>query len=81
MNYVPLNACLWQRIEFFIFLNLLGKTRKKNRECFEAIRTVLITGIQWCNLPSGYGFLPKSTVHYRFQRWVAEGFLTDCSSG
>jgi len=75
MKYVPLNDSLWQRIEFYIFPNLLGKPRKKNRECFEAIRYVLITGIQWCNLPSGYGFPPKSTVHDRFQRWVADGFF------
>jgi transposase len=75
MKYVPLNDTLWQRIEFYIFPNLLGKPRKKNRECFEAIRYVLITGIQWCNLPSGYGFPPKSTVHDRFQRWVADGFF------
>jgi transposase len=75
MKYVPLNNSLGERIEFYIFPNLLGKPRKKNRECFETIRTVLITGIQWCNIPNLPKFLPKFTVHDRFQRWVADGFF------
>ena len=50
-----------------------GRRATRNKECFEAILYVLRTGCQWCELPSDYP--PKSTVHYRFQRWIEEGIF------
>ncbi|MDH4379267.1 MAG: transposase, partial [Vampirovibrionales bacterium] len=55
--------------------NDLGRPRTRDRECFETIRYVLITGIQWCNIPDLPGFVPKSTAHRRFQHWVNDGFF------
>jgi len=75
MKYKPLKDSLWQRIEFFIFQNDLGRPRTRDRECFETIRYVLITGIQWCNIPVLPEFVPKSTAHRRFQHWVNDGFF------
>ena len=74
-KYEPLTDPQWERIEFFIFENQRGKPRTRNRERFEAIRYVLMTGVQWANLSLVPGFPPKSTVHDRFQNWVKEGFF------
>ena len=74
-KYEPLTDEQWARISFFIFENDRGKPRTRNRECFEAIRYVLMTGTQWANLSLVPGFPPKSTVHDRFQNWVNEGFF------
>lgn len=74
-KYEPLTDVQWERIAFFIFENDRGKPRTRNRECFEAIRYVLMTGVQWANLSLVPGFPPKSTVHDRFQNWVNDGFF------
>ena len=74
-KYEPLTDTQWERIAFFIFENDFGRKRTRNRECFETIRYVLITGTQWCNIPPLPGLVPKSTAHRRFQHWVNDGFF------
>ena len=48
-----------------------GRPPHKNRECFEGILFVLITGCRWKDLPSH--FPSKSVCHARFKLWVEQG--------
>jgi transposase len=54
----------WAFIKNFIPEQHMGRPRKREKECFEAILYVLKTGCQWGMLPSCYP--PKSTVHDHF---------------
>jgi putative transposase len=50
-----------------------GRPRMEDRKAFEAIMSVLRTGIQWNALPRELG--ASSTVPDRFQEWEAKGFF------
>ena len=50
-----------------------GRPRLDDRRAFEAIVSVLRTGIQWNALPRELG--ASSTVHDRFQEWEQAGFF------
>jgi putative transposase len=49
-----------------------GRPPAPDRDCLEAILYVLRTGCQWKALDATR-FVPASTAHDRFQRWVKEG--------
>jgi transposase len=49
-----------------------GRPPASDRACMEAILFVLRTGCQWKALDATR-FVPGSTAHDRFQRWVKEG--------
>jgi transposase len=44
-----------------------------NRQCFDALLFLLVSGLNWCDLPKT--FPSKSVVHQRFQRWAKGGVL------
>jgi len=72
MVYRRLTDQEWGQIEIVFPEQERGKPRKhSDRECLDALRYVLETGIQWCNLPSE--FPPKSTVHDRLLCWKRQG--------
>ena len=50
-----------------------GRPPRLNRDCFEGILFVLITGARWKDLPDQYP--SKSVCHQRFQQWVEEGLF------
>jgi len=50
-----------------------GRSRVCNGQIFYALYYVLVTGMQWKALPRSLG--AASTVHDRFQEWVAAGVL------
>src|SRR3954469_21585828 len=49
-----------------------GKPRTPDRQCADAIFSVLRTGCQWAALDAT-DLCPHSTAHDRFQQWVAAG--------
>ena len=51
-----------------------GRPPRRNRDCFEGILFVLVTGCRWKDLPNQ--FPSKSVCHARFQRWVEQGLFT-----
>jgi len=64
-------ASLWERLKKRLPKpEGRGRRPAKNNECFEGLIYILRTGCQWGDLPREYP--PKSTVHYRFQKWVKE---------
>ena len=48
-----------------------GRPWMDTRRALDGVLYALRTGCQWRALPREYG--PASTVHDRFQRWVADG--------
>jgi len=50
-----------------------GRPSRLNRDCFEGILFVLITGSRWKDLPDHYP--SKSVCHQRFQKWAEEGLF------
>lgn len=50
-----------------------GRPRCPNRECFQGILYVLLTGCRWKDLPKR--FPSKSVCHSRFMLWVAQGLF------
>jgi transposase len=73
MPWKPLTDLQWAVIEPLIPKQKRGRPRSRDREILDAILFVLWTGIRWEELAPG--FPPKSTVHDRFQVWLAEGFF------
>lgn len=72
MVYRRLTDEEWEEIEIVFPEQTRGKPRThSDRECLDALRYVLETGIQWCNLP--VEFPPKSTVHDRLMCWKRQG--------
>ena len=51
-----------------------GRPRAADRDLFEGILWVLVTGSRWNELPEIYP--AKSSCHRRFQNWVNDGSLT-----
>jgi len=50
-----------------------GRPPCSNRDCFEGILFVLITGSRWKDLPTHYP--SKSVCHDRFKQWTKEGLF------
>ena len=50
-----------------------GRPSRKNRDCFEGILFVLLTGCRWKDLPTH--FPSKSVCHQRFKLWVERGLF------
>lgn len=50
-----------------------GRPPRANRDCFEGILYVLITGVRWKDLPKC--FPSKSVCHQRFTLWVEQGLF------
>ena len=50
-----------------------GRPPCSNRDCFEGILFVLITGIRWKDLPNYYP--SKSVCHERFKQWSDAGLF------
>jgi transposase len=50
-----------------------GRPWSDTRRALDGVLHVLRTGCQWRALPREFG--PATTVHDRFQRWVADGAL------
>lgn len=50
-----------------------GRPSCRNRNCFEGILFVLISGSRWKDLPNH--FPSKSVCHQRFQQWVEDGLF------
>jgi putative transposase len=50
-----------------------GRPRADERRLFNGLMWLARTGSQWNALPACFG--PKSTVHARFQEWIAHGKL------
>jgi len=74
MTYQRLTDEEWDLIEIIFPEQLRGKPRQhSDRECLDALRYVLETGIQWSNLPAE--FPPKSTVHDRLFCWKRQGLF------
>jgi transposase len=48
-----------------------GRPRRDDRVLVNGLIWLARTGAQWAALPTRYG--PKSTLHARFQEWVARG--------
>ena len=48
-----------------------GRPRASDRELFEGIMYIAVTGSQWSELPEQYP--AKSSCHRRFQEWVNDG--------
>ena len=48
-----------------------GRPRRDDRALFDGLIWIARSGGQWAALPREFG--PKSTVHGRFQEWVAHG--------
>ena len=48
-----------------------GRPRHDDRPIFDGLIWIARNGGQWATLPREFG--PKSTVHDRFQEWVAHG--------
>jgi len=48
-----------------------GRPRADDRRIFNGLIWLARTGSQWSTLPACFG--PKSTVHARFQEWIAHG--------
>lgn len=48
-----------------------GRPRRDDRMLVNGLIWLARTGAQWAALPARYG--PKSTLHARFQEWVARG--------
>ena len=48
-----------------------GRPRRDDRVLVNGLIWMARTGAQWAALPARYG--PKSTLHTRFQEWVASG--------
>ncbi len=48
-----------------------GRPRNADRPLFDGLIWIARSGGQWAALPREFG--PKSTVHDRFQEWVAHG--------
>jgi transposase len=73
--YKRLTDAQWEYIEIVFPEQLRGKPRThSDRECLDALRYLLETGCQWCNLPEG--FPPKSTVHDRLILWKRQKIFT-----
>jgi putative transposase len=51
-----------------------GRPRADDRAIFSAVFYILRTGVQWRALPRIFG-VASTTVHARFQEWVADGFF------
>ncbi len=66
---------LWLRIQAILPIHPPqprgGRPFRDDRQCFEGIYYLTVTGIQWGALPRCFG--PKSTVHDRFELWVNAG--------
>jgi len=74
MGYRALTDTEWAEIEWLLpEQKRLGRNRQHDREVFNAIQYVLITGCRWEELPAT--FPPKSTVHRRFHEWQQDGFF------
>jgi putative transposase len=70
-DFLP-TAALWACVEPLLpAAQRLGRPRVCDRQMFFAIFYVLRAGLQWKALPRCLG--ASSTVHDRFQRWVAAG--------
>ena len=72
-----ISDALWERIKFLLPPPLphpLGCHRHavESRKAMDAIFFILRTGAQWKSL-SAYGFIPGSTAHGWFQRWLDAG--------
>jgi transposase len=76
MEYRPLTDEEWEDIVWLLPVQEIGRPRSRDREVFNAILYVLITGCRWSELPRT--FPPKSTVHDRFIRWTESGFFERC---
>ena len=50
-----------------------GRPPHSNRDCFEGILFVLISGCRWKDLPSH--FPSKSVCHQRFKLWTEQGLF------
>jgi hypothetical protein len=50
-----------------------GRPWSPARPCFEALLWLLRSGARWADLPDDYP--PRSSVHRRFQLWVAQGLF------
>lgn len=50
-----------------------GRPPRLNRDCFEGILFVLLSGCRWKDLPDG--FPSKSVCHQRFKLWVEQGLF------
>lgn len=74
MGYRALSDEEWMEISWLLpEQKRLGRNREHDREVFDAIRYVLITGCRWEELPTN--FPPKSTVHRRFRELEKDGFF------
>lgn len=74
MGFKALNVAQWEEVAFYLPAHgHMGRPRRDDRECLNAILYVLSTGCRWSELPSW--FPPKSTVHDRFQEWTKAGFF------
>ena len=50
-----------------------GRPPRSNRDCFEGILFVLLSGCRWKDLPDSYP--SKSVCHQRFKLWVEQGLF------
>lgn len=70
-----IDDALWARIAPLVASTKprkkLGRPRRDNRVLVNGLIWLARTGAQWAALPARYG--PKSTLHARFQEWVASG--------
>ena len=68
---------LWAELQPLLHVNKVrkkpGRPRLDDRAMFDGLIWLARTGGQWAALPREFG--AKSTVHARFQEWVAAGCL------
>jgi putative transposase len=66
---------LWAELQPLLVINTPrkkpGRPRVDDRAIFDGLIGLARTGSQWAALPRAFG--AKSTVHARFQAWVAQG--------
>lgn len=66
---------LWDRLAPLLVIDQPrqkpGRPRRDDRAIFDGLIWLARTGAQWAASPTEFG--PKSTVHRRFQEWVARG--------
>lgn len=74
MAFQALSDDQWDHLSFYLpATSRMGRPRRDDRACLEAILYVLSTDCRWCEPPER--FPPKSTVHRRFREWVKAGFF------
>jgi transposase len=74
MAFQALSDEQWEEISFYLpAKGRIGRPRRDDRECLNAILYVLSTDCRWCELPKWLP--PKTTVHRRFKEWAKGGFF------